>query len=74
MANVLMPVMVALDCGRKRQSLTHFLNKQEKHRGAMWRFHSLRVGHSSTVRSNRAGMTGQLEQTRLPAPDPDQTG
>ncbi len=31
MANVLMRVMVVLDCGLKRQSLAHFVDKQEKH-------------------------------------------
>ena len=29
MANVLMPVMVVPDCGLKRQSLAHFVDKQE---------------------------------------------
>ena len=33
MANVFMPVMVVPDCGLKRQSLAHFVDKQEKHRG-----------------------------------------
>jgi hypothetical protein len=37
MANVLMPVMVVLDCGLKRQGLAHFVDKQEKHRGGWQR-------------------------------------
>ena len=37
MANVLMPVMVVPDCGLKRQSLAHFVDKQEKHRGSRQR-------------------------------------
>jgi len=37
MANVLMRVMVVLDCGLKRQSLAHFVDKQKKHRGGWQR-------------------------------------
>jgi hypothetical protein len=37
MANVFMPVMVVLDCGLKRRSLAHFVDKQEKHRGSRQR-------------------------------------
>jgi len=37
MANVLMRATVVLDCGQKRQSLAHFVDKQEKHRGGWQR-------------------------------------
>ena len=46
MANVFMPVMVVLDCGLKRRSLAHFVDKQEKHRGSRQRgYRILRVAN-----------------------------
>ena len=42
MANVFMPVMVVPDCGLKRQSLAHFVDKQEKHRGSRQRGERIR--------------------------------
>ena len=36
-AQRLHPLMVVLDCGQKRQSLAHFLDKQKKHRGGRQR-------------------------------------
>jgi hypothetical protein len=42
MANVLMPVMVVPDRGLKRQSLAHFVDKQEKHRGSRQRGERIR--------------------------------
>lgn len=42
MANVFMPVMVVLDCGLKRRSLAHFVDKQEKLRGSRQRGECMR--------------------------------
>jgi hypothetical protein len=42
MANVFMPVMVVPDCGLKRQSLAHFVDKQEKYRGSRQRGERIR--------------------------------
>ena len=56
MANVLMPVMVAPDCGLKRQSLAHFVDKQEKHRGSQQR--GYRIRHVANRRLSKIVLFG----------------